>query len=76
MEIKILEALFQSIDIIYIVMCNVCTYSVLQFFKELKIKLGKGQKRIISAITAIILGVVMVINFNHNPEAVFYGFFM
>lgn len=41
MEVKILEALFQSIDIIYIVMCNVCTYAVLQFLQELKVKLDK-----------------------------------
>ena len=76
MEVKILEALFQSIDIIYIVMCNVCTYAVLQFLQELKVKLDKWQKRATSAATAIVLAVVMVTYFHHNPEAVFYGFFM
>lgn len=76
MEIKILETLFQSVDIVYIIMCNVCTYTVLQFLKELKLKFDKGQKRIISSLIAIVLGVIFTMCFYHNPESVFYGFFI
>lgn len=76
MEIKILETLFQSVDIVYIIICNVCTYAVLQFLKELKFKLDKWQKRIMSSIIAIVLGVILTMSFYHNPEAIFYGFFI
>lgn len=76
-EIKLLEFLFQSVDFIYVIMCNVCTYAIIQVIKDCNLwKLTKSNKRITSAVIAFTLAVVMYGTWGHNPEALFYGFFL
>lgn len=65
-----------SIDIMYIIMCNVATYAIIKMIETVSSKyLTKAWKRIISAIVAAILGII-VVKMGHDREAVFYGFFI
>jgi len=65
-----------SIDVMYIIMCNIATYAVIKMVVTLRENdLKTSWKRIISAIVAFILGII-VIKMGHEKEAVFYGFFI
>ena len=65
-----------SIDVMYIIMCNIATYAVIKMAETVSSKqLSTAWKRITSAIVAIILGFI-VVKMGHDKEAVFYGFFI
>lgn len=65
-----------SIDIMYIIMCNIATYAVIKMITTIREKdLKTSWKRIISAVVAAILGFILV-KMGHDKEAVFYGFFI
>ena len=65
-----------SIDVMYIIMCNIATYAVIKMISTLRGKdLSTSWKRIISAVVAIILGITSV-NMGHDKEAILYGFFI
>lgn len=65
-----------SIDVMYIIMCNIATYAVIKMVSTLSGKdLNTSWKRIISTVVAIVLGIISV-NMGHDKEAVLYGFFI
>ena len=65
-----------SIDIMYIIMCNIATYAVIKMIVTIREKdLKTSWKRIISAVVAAILGFILI-KMGHDKEAVFYGFFI
>lgn len=65
-----------SIDVMYIIMCNIATYAVIKMVHTLTGKdLSTSWKRITSTTVAIVLGIISV-NMGHDKEAVLYGFFI
>lgn len=65
-----------SIDVIYIIMCNIATYAVIKMGETIFSKdFSTIIKRIISAVVAFLLG-VFLIHKGHNEEAILYGFFI
>lgn len=68
-------AIFQAVDFVYIIMCNVITYVMISIIESYQ-EISTGRKRIISAIIACVLGCVMIAVFKHDREAIFYGFFL
>ncbi|MBR4590330.1 hypothetical protein [uncultured Methanobrevibacter sp.] len=73
---EIWSIFLSSIDVVYIIMCNIATYAVIKMivtFRENDLK--TSWKRIISTIVAIVLGIVMI-SLGHDKESVFYGFFI
>lgn len=77
-DINILQTILGYIDIIYIVMCNIITYVIINSIQIYynNIKLKRWVKRSISALIGVLLGIVIVVCFGHNTETVFYSFFI
>lgn len=76
-ELNIIQMVLEYVDVIYIVMCNVITYLLLNFIQKIsKTKINKPLKRTISAIVGVFLGFLVVHGFGHNGETVFYSFFI
>ena len=71
----IFDDFLQNIDVLYIILCNICTYIFISAWPKGK-ELKTGWKRLISAVMAFIIGWIMVERFNHPFEQVFYGFFI
>jgi uncharacterized membrane protein HdeD (DUF308 family) len=70
------DMFLSSIDIMYIIMCNIATYAVIKMIVAVREKdLKTSWKRIISAIVAAVLGFISIKG-GHDREAVFYGFFI
>ncbi len=72
---QILEQFWNSIDVVYVLMCNLITYIIITCFPNGK-EMGTGVKRIISTIVAIGTGYVFVTQLGHPVENIFYGFFL
>lgn len=72
---QILEQFWNSIDVVYVLMCNLITYIIITCFPNGK-EMGTGIKRIISTIVAIATGYVFVAQLGHPVENIFYGFFL
>lgn len=65
-----------SLDLVYIIICNIATYAVLKMVEGVSSKkINTAWKRITSAVVAAILGVIAV-KMGHNAESVLYGFFI
>lgn len=76
-ELNIIQMVLEYVDVIYIVICNVITYLLLNFIQKVsKTKINKSLKRTISAIVGVFLGFLVVYGFGHNGETVFYSFFI
>lgn len=77
-ELTLITRVLEYVDVIYIFMCNIITYMVINTIQTFvhKDKIKKGMKRIISAVVGVLLGVLMVFAFEHNGETVFYSFFI
>lgn len=76
-ELNIIQMVLEYVDVIYIVICNVITYLLLNFIQKIsKTKINKSLKRTISAIVGVFLGFLVVYAFGHNGETVFYSFFI
>lgn len=69
-----------TLDISYILLCNIITFliitSIERYPKIFKKTLKTFDKKIISSVVAIILGIICTKWFNHNFEYIFYGFFL
>ena len=77
MDIEAIESVFGTLDITYIVLCNIITYLVIQTIESIKgSTIKKGWKRAVSAISALGLAFLMWIALKHDGEALFYGFFI
>ena len=74
----IVETIINSIDFLYIILCNVITYVVIESLcaTKYKEKLTTWVKRLIATGIAILLGAVMYYGFHRSFEAMFYGFFI
>lgn len=72
--------IISSIDFSYILLCNLITFLIINtinnYYKIFKLKLKRFGKKLIAFIVAIILGFICVLIFKHNPEFIFYGFFL
>lgn len=66
---------WESIDVMYIILCNVTTYVILTAIPKAK-DIATGWKRLISAVVAVLIGLLCVYRFDHEPEPIFYGFFI
>jgi uncharacterized protein YacL len=76
-ELNIIQMVLEYVDVIYIVICNIITYLLLNFIQKIsKTKINKPLKRTISAIVGVFLGFLVVYAFGHNGETVFYSFFI
>lgn len=74
---ELLFSLLEHIDIMYIVICNAGTYLLLQLIRlTTKIKQTTLFKRIVSAVMAFALGLLMHFAWGHGVEPIFYGFFL
>lgn len=71
----LLDNIWQYVDIIYILVCNVITYLIISGAKD-KEKLTTTWKRLISTVVAIIIGMIMIRMFQHNQESIFVSFFL
>lgn len=71
----LLDNIWQYVDIIYILVCNVITYLIISGAKD-KEKLTTTWKRLISTVVAIIIGMIMIRVFQHNQESIFVSFFL
>lgn len=71
-EFSLLGHILERIDLIYIIICNIFTYIILQPMPKMK----TWWKRLISAGCALLVGCVMYFGFGHSLEALFYGFFL
>lgn len=74
----VIETILTSIDFLYIILCNVITWFILESLALTKIKdsLSTWVKRVIATCVAIILGAIMYYGFHRSFEAMFYGFFI
>ena len=74
----IIDTILGSIDFLYIILCNVITWFVLEclYLTKLKDSLTTWVKRIIATGVAFVLGAIMYYGFHRNFEAMFYGFFI
>ena len=66
---------WENIDAMYILLCNVSTYIILTAIPKAK-QVATGWKRLISAVVAVLIGLLCIYRFHHEPEPVFYGFFL
>lgn len=75
---QILEQFWNSIDVVYVLICNLITYLIITSFPKgiVRKEIGTGGKRIISTIVAIGAGYVFVAQLGHPIENIFYGFFL
>lgn len=71
----ILNNVWQYVDIVYILVCNVITYLIISNIND-KEKLTTSWKRLTSAVVAIIIGMIMIRVFHHNQESIFVSFFL
>lgn len=72
-----IESVFGTLDITYIVLCNIVTYLVIQAIESIKgSTVKKGWKRTVSAVLAFGLACFMWIFLEHDGEALFYGYFI
>ena len=71
----ILNNVWQYVDIVYILVCNVITYLIISSAKD-KEKLTTTWKRLISTVVAIIMGMIMIRIFQHDQESIFVSFFL
>lgn len=77
MDFSEITSVFETIDITYVVLCNIITYLLIQTIESISGKNTKtGVKRIISTISALFLGVFMWLIMDHEGEGLFYGFFL
>lgn len=79
MDLSALSQLLGGMDVMYILMCNVVTYVIISVVSQLVPKtfeFKKIYKRLISAVGAIALGIVMCQCFDHDAQSLFYGFFI
>lgn len=72
---EVLEHFWNSIDVVYVLMCNLITYLIITCFPNGK-EMSTGAKRVISTIVAIGTGHVFVTQLGHPREMIFYGFFV
>ena len=72
---EVLEQFWNSIDVVYVLMCNLITYLIITCFPNGK-EMSTGAKRVISTIVAIGTGYVFVTQLGHPREMIFYGFFV
>lgn len=72
---SLLNELWNSIDLMYVLLCNATTYVILSCFPK-NVDLATGWKRLIGAIVAILLGILCVKQLGHDPKQIFYGFFI
>lgn len=77
-ELTLIPLILEYVDVMYVFMCNIITYIVINTIQSLytKDKIKKGWKRVISAGVGITLGLIMVFAFGHKGETVFYSFFI
>lgn len=68
-----LSEIFNHLNILYIFLCNVVTYIVISCFSK---DLATGWKRLISAVVALVLGVVCIFWMHYDHEAIFCSFFV
>lgn len=78
---EIWNVLIQNVDLIYILVCNFATYTVIKFLEMIdteddKIKIKTWVKRLISTFVAILLGLVFFYGFHHDLQQLFVGFFL
>lgn len=71
----IFNNIWQYVDIVYILVCNVITYLIISNIND-KEKLTTLWKRLTSTIVAIIIGMIMIRVFQHNQESIFVSFFL
>ncbi len=77
MDFSAFSDVFETLDITYVVLCNIITYVLIQTIESLKGKtIKKGAKRVVSAISAFFLAAFMWIIMEHSGEGLFYGFFI
>ena len=74
----VIDTILSSIDFLYIILCNVITWFILECLSmtPLKDKLITWVKRLIATLVAVILGSIMYYGFHRPFEAMFYGFFI
>lgn len=74
----VIDTILGSIDFLYIILCNVITWFILEclYLTKLKESLTTWVKRCIATGIAIVLGAVMYYAFHRSFEAMFYGFFI
>lgn len=65
--------IFDHIDILYIFMCNIITYLIIQWIPK---DLGTWMKRLISTVVAVGLGALGIFVLDHSAEAIFCSFFI
>lgn len=75
---SILDTILGSIDFLYIILCNVITWFILEclYLTRLKDRLTTWVKRVLATCVAISLGAIMYYGFHRSFEAMFYGFFI
>ena len=70
-------SVLESVNIIYILICNTATWVLISLWNNLAGKQPKTWvKRTISAIVAVIIGLIMGFAFGASWEFIFYGFFL
>lgn len=72
MEIM-LDGIISHLNILYIFLCNIVTYLVIKSIQKDPSTLWK---RIISAVVAVVIGVIGVLWLNYDKEAIFCSFFV
>lgn len=74
----VIESILGSIDFLYIILCNVITWFLLECLSLTKLKesLSTWVKRVLATCVAISLGAIMYYGFHRPFEAMFYGFFI
>ena len=75
---SVLDTILGSIDFLYIILCNVITWFILEclYLTRLKDRLTTWVKRVLATCVAISLGAIMYYGFHRSFEAMFYGFFI
>lgn len=74
---EVFLSVLESVNIIYILICNTATWLVISLWNKIFKKWPKTwTKRAISAVVAIIIGLILGFAFGANWEFIFYGFFL
>lgn len=74
---EIFLSVLESVNIIYILICNIATWLVISLWSNTSHKQPKTwMKRGISAVVAMTIGLVMGFAFSASWEFIFYGFFL
>lgn len=73
---EILLGFLESINLVYIIICNAATYVIVQLWQKIFKKTSTWTKRGISTVIAILLGFCIHFLFGVEVEPLFYGFFL